>query len=197
MSTRGIAGPALRPCGSSSGTNFGRAANKGIRISFARVRNLVPQTSWSRRQIRVAVGKPQGRSAGPALLLPSRVPPTSHFMSATVKKPRQATDWTRQQRCRPCSWGAYIKGNVCATRGHGFVTPPRIEPPAFKNRLGRHLLSCRACEALVCARRHIRLPQPETFRDGHLVGRFLIFVTSGVPGGATHHKSPWRNPHVL
>jgi len=96
----GSAGPALRPCGSSSGASFGRAANKGIRISFARVRNLVPQTSWPRRQNHVAVEKPQGRTAGPALHFltfpcDARVTPASHFMSATVKKSEQATDWTR------------------------------------------------------------------------------------------------------
>ena len=34
MSPRGSAGPALRPCGSSSGASFGRAANGGIRISL-------------------------------------------------------------------------------------------------------------------------------------------------------------------
>jgi hypothetical protein len=39
--------------------------------------------------------EPQGRSTGPALLLPSWVAPTSHCMSATVKKPEQATDGTR------------------------------------------------------------------------------------------------------
>ena len=37
--------------------------------------------------------EPQGRRAGPALLL--RVAPTWHLMSATVKKPEPATDGTR------------------------------------------------------------------------------------------------------
>jgi hypothetical protein len=41
---------------------------------------------------------PQGRTTGPALPLPSGVAPIrrgGHFMSATVKKPEQATDKTR------------------------------------------------------------------------------------------------------
>jgi len=39
-------------------------------------------------------------------------------MSAIVKKPGQATDRTRGKRCCASSWGAYIKDNVCATRGN-------------------------------------------------------------------------------
>jgi|GEM_PF-2254401 hypothetical protein len=36
----------------------------------------------------------------------------------TVKKPGQAMDRTRQKkRYRACSWDAYMKDNVCATRG--------------------------------------------------------------------------------
>ena len=54
----------------------------------------------------------------------SRVTPTSHFMSATVKKPEQAADGTRQQRCCPCSWGAYIKGNVFAARDSNEPSAP-------------------------------------------------------------------------
>ena len=63
----GSAGPALRPCGYSSGAGGGRVANKGIRISFARVRNTVPQTSWPHRQNHGAVEKPQGWRASLAL----------------------------------------------------------------------------------------------------------------------------------
>src|ERR1039458_967380 len=45
-----------------------------------------------------------------------RVAPTSHFMSATVEKPGQATDRTGRQRICACSWGAYIKDNIGVTR---------------------------------------------------------------------------------
>ena len=36
-------------------------------------------------------------------------------VSATLKRPGQATDRTRQRGCCACSWGAYMKDNVCAT----------------------------------------------------------------------------------
>ena len=35
----------------------------------------------------------------------------------TVKKPGQAVARPRWYRCWVCPWGAYIKDNVCATRG--------------------------------------------------------------------------------
>jgi hypothetical protein len=60
-----------------------------------------------------------------------RVAPTSPFMSATVKKPGRPMDGTRwQKRCCTCSWGAYMKGNVCATR----------DPRGLDLRPGTHIM---------------------------------------------------------
>jgi hypothetical protein len=60
-----------------------------------------------------------------------RVAPTSPFMSATVKKPGHPMDRTRwQKRCCTCSWGAYMKGNVCATR----------DPRGLDLRPGTHIM---------------------------------------------------------
>ena len=41
------------------------------------------------------------------------------------------------------------------------------------------------------------LPQPETPGEGHLVRRFLLILAFAVARRASHHKSPWRDPHVL
>ena len=61
-----------------------------------------------------------------------RVAPTSPFMSATVKKPGRPMDRTRwQKRCCTCSWGAYMKGNVCATR----------DPRGLDLRPGTHIMT--------------------------------------------------------
>ena len=50
----------------------------------------------------------------------SRVAPIRRggpFMSATVKKPGQATHRTGWQGCCACSWGASMKHNLRATHG--------------------------------------------------------------------------------
>src|ERR1035437_7279831 len=62
---------------------------------------------------------------------------------------------------------------------------------------GGHCFSCTCRETFVRPHRNFRLSQPETFRDGHLVRRFLVTLTFAVPRRATHLKAAQRNPHVL
>ena len=99
---------------------------------------------------------------------------------------------------RPPNWQyAWASSHVTSTMGMASSPHPGLSGLPISARLRRHLPSCRRREAFVGPHRHFRLPQPETFGDGHLVRRFFNVITLVVSRRAAHHKRPWWNPNVL